>query len=119
LRADYCGDGKGHTVNGTLVNVWDNWGIEREDLEVDWPLEAEWTSDGAKCVPHVRLTTDGDAGVQAAENYIASHCARVTSPSALSTCGSSLSTFNTIPGYLTPINERVFLRNESEAPSAD
>ncbi len=48
LRADYCGDGNTHTVDGILLNLYDGIGI-RADAE-DWDLEAEWDADGARCV---------------------------------------------------------------------
>ena len=52
LRADYCGDGTPHTVNGTLINLYDDVGIQA-DAE-SWPVDAEWGPDGALCVNHNR-----------------------------------------------------------------
>ena len=52
LRADYCGDGTPHTVNGTPINLYDNAGVQ-VDTE-SWPVDAEWGPDGAHCVNHVR-----------------------------------------------------------------
>jgi uncharacterized protein YjbI with pentapeptide repeats len=52
LRADYCGDGVPHTVNGTLINLYDNAGVVA-DTE-SWPVDAEWTPDGAVCLNHHR-----------------------------------------------------------------
>jgi hypothetical protein len=54
LRADYCGDGTPHTVNGTMVNIYDNLGIQ--DDAVEWVPEAEWTPDGATCVSTKKAT---------------------------------------------------------------
>jgi hypothetical protein len=48
LRADYCGDGTPHTVNGTTVNLYDNVGVQA-DTE-SWNVEAEWTPAGARFV---------------------------------------------------------------------
>ncbi len=48
LRADYCGDGGSHTVDGQWVNLYDTLGVQ-EDTE-DWALEAEWDTEGARCV---------------------------------------------------------------------
>jgi hypothetical protein len=48
LRADYCGDGTSYTVNGTLLNVYDNVGVQ-SDSE-DWQVEAGWTPAGATCI---------------------------------------------------------------------
>ncbi len=53
LRADYCGDGVAHTVDGVHLNLYDGIGI-RGDAE-DWVLEAEWDADGARCVVAARV----------------------------------------------------------------
>ena len=53
LRADYCGDGTSHTVDGVLINLYDGIGI-RADSE-DWDLEAEWDADGARCAVAERV----------------------------------------------------------------
>lgn len=57
LRADFCGDGTPYTVDGTWVNAYDGIGI-RNDSE-DWPMEAEWDDDGARCAVHDRLYASG------------------------------------------------------------
>jgi hypothetical protein len=48
LRADYCGDSVSHTIDGSLVNIYDDYGIQ-EDTE-NWAPEAEWDKDGARCI---------------------------------------------------------------------
>ena len=48
LRADYCGDGTSYTVDGTLINLYDNVGLQF-DTE-GWRAEAEWGPGGAICV---------------------------------------------------------------------
>jgi hypothetical protein len=48
LRADYCGTGVSNTVDGTLLNLYDNVGVQF-DTEL-WFPEAEWTPTGARCV---------------------------------------------------------------------
>jgi hypothetical protein len=48
LRADYCGDGTPYTVDGTLVNLFDDQGVRID--AIDWVPEAEWTPDGARCI---------------------------------------------------------------------
>jgi len=53
LRADYCGDGQSHTVDGLVVNLYDGIGI-RLDSD-DWNMEAEWDDDGALCMVSQRL----------------------------------------------------------------
>ncbi len=47
VRADYCGDGTPHTVDGQLINIYDNV-VVQADTE-NWLVEAEWTPDGARC----------------------------------------------------------------------
>jgi hypothetical protein len=47
LRADYCGDGSSYTLNGTLLNLYDNVGVQA-DTE-SWDIEAGWTPNGAIC----------------------------------------------------------------------
>lgn len=54
LRADYCGDGTSYTVSGTLVNLYDDVGIQ-PDTEA-WTVEAAWTPDGAACVTSAKNT---------------------------------------------------------------
>lgn len=55
LRADYCGDGEGHTKDGTPINLWDDLGIQgREDLP-GMVLEAAWTPEGAIGIRHTRF----------------------------------------------------------------
>jgi hypothetical protein len=53
-RADYCGDGTPHTVNGTLIDLWDMGSPAIQSrttgLLPNWGVEAEWGPDGAVCV---------------------------------------------------------------------
>ncbi len=56
LRADYCGDGYSHTVNGTLINLYDDVGVQADTY--DWQIDAEWTPDGALCFNHYRGSTE-------------------------------------------------------------
>jgi hypothetical protein len=55
LRADYCGDGQSHTVNGTLINVYDKRGTQVDTQA--WSVESNWTPDGAICINKGRLGT--------------------------------------------------------------
>jgi hypothetical protein len=48
LRADYCGTGTSYTVDGTLINLYDNVGVQA-DSQV-WTMEAAWDTSGAKCI---------------------------------------------------------------------
>ena len=47
-RADYCGDGMPHTIDGSWINLYDNLGIQTDDA--DWVFEAQWSADGATCI---------------------------------------------------------------------
>ena len=58
VRADYGGDGIGHTRDGTLIDISDRLGIQRPEpgprghaLE----FEAAWGPDGASCVRRTRM----------------------------------------------------------------
>jgi hypothetical protein len=48
LRADYCGTGTSYTVDGTLINLYDNVGVQA-DTE-NWTMEAAWNTSGATCI---------------------------------------------------------------------
>jgi len=55
VRADYCGDGVGHTRNGTTIDVYDTVGIQAADPGAALAFEAAWGKDGAVCVRRTRL----------------------------------------------------------------
>lgn len=57
LRADYCGDGTGWTRDGTIIDLWDDRGIQSSDSGSDpaFSFEAGWTPEGAVCVAHSRI----------------------------------------------------------------
>lgn len=55
VRADYCGDGVGHTRNGTPIDIFDRIGIQRDEAAPGMTLEAAFGPDGAVCVRHMRL----------------------------------------------------------------
>lgn len=46
LRADYCGDGTSHTVNGRTVEFWDTMSLHSRTRS-DFTYEAAWGPDGA------------------------------------------------------------------------
>jgi hypothetical protein len=54
VRADYCGDGRGHTRNGTPIDVYDRLGIQKPTPQNGMVLEAAWTPTGAAFVNHSR-----------------------------------------------------------------
>jgi ADYC domain len=55
VRADYCGDGIGHTRDGTPIDIFDKIGIQRDEPAPGMTFEAAWRADGAVCVRHTRL----------------------------------------------------------------
>jgi hypothetical protein len=112
VRADYCGDGVPHTMNGTPIDIWDNFGIQDRDQGSTMPFEAEWTPDGAACITHTRWTNSVLDNPD--KDYVLAHCpARWAGPGG--TCGDDLgSTFVTSNGYDTPTASRALLRNESD-----
>jgi hypothetical protein len=62
VRADYGGDGRGTTRDGTLIDVYDFRGIQSPDPREDHDLEAGWGLDGAVCVRHVRIRENVSLG---------------------------------------------------------
>jgi hypothetical protein len=55
VRADYCGDGIGHTRDGTPIDLFDTIGIQRDEPAPGMTFEAAWRADGAVCVRRTRL----------------------------------------------------------------
>jgi len=68
LRADYGGDDRPSTRNGTLVNLYDRFGIQHPDAASGMEFEAAWGPDGAVCVAHPRIA-DNITLEQLAERY--------------------------------------------------
>lgn len=54
-RADYGGDGYATTRDGTLIDFYDRFGIQKPDKEVPMAFEAAWGVDGAVCVARPRI----------------------------------------------------------------
>jgi hypothetical protein len=63
VRADYCGDGIGHTRDGTPIDIFDAIGIQHDEPAPGMTFEAAWRADGAVCVRHTRLPDPPDAGL--------------------------------------------------------
>ncbi|WP_224367229.1 ADYC domain-containing protein [Hyalangium versicolor] len=60
-RADYCGDGRSHTHDGTTIDMYDRYGmlVRTTQTSVDWDpnrasFEAAWAPDGATCLARTR-----------------------------------------------------------------
>lgn len=60
VRADYCGDGRPHTVTGTWIDIWDALGVRRRDERADHPevFEAAWSPSGAAYLNVPRWSDD-------------------------------------------------------------
>ncbi|MGA7863841.1 MAG: ADYC domain-containing protein [Stellaceae bacterium] len=67
VRADYCGDGVGHTRNGTPIDLFDTIGIQSDEVAPGMTFEAAWGADGAVCVRHTRLKDVLDLSTLAAQ----------------------------------------------------
>lgn len=55
LRADYGGDDRPTTRDGTAVDIYDRFGIQSPAMRHDMQFEAAWAADGAVCVAHPRI----------------------------------------------------------------
>ena len=56
IRADYCGDGRANTRDGTRTEFYDRLGVTRPEPAEGMSFEAAWVPGGAVCVAHVRVT---------------------------------------------------------------
>ena len=54
-RADYGGDGRASKRDGTLIDMYDRFGIQTPRREVAMSFEAAWGVDGAICVARPRI----------------------------------------------------------------
>ena len=66
LRADYGGDDKPTTRNGTSVDIYDRFDIQKAAMRGDMKFEAAWNADGAVCVAHPRIAENITLGEIAA-----------------------------------------------------
>jgi ADYC domain len=55
LRADYGGDDRPATYNGTIIHLYDRFGIQKPSHAEGMALEAAWGAEGALCVAHPRF----------------------------------------------------------------
>jgi ADYC domain len=72
VRADYCGDGTGHTHDGTPIDIFDTINIQRDEPAPGMTFEAAWGPDGAVCVRRTRLPDVVD------ERALAAICPRLS-----------------------------------------
>jgi hypothetical protein len=54
-RADYGGDGATATRDGTRIDLYDRFGIQKANYEFPLAFESAWGVDGAICVAHPRI----------------------------------------------------------------
>ncbi|QRM28565.1 ADYC domain-containing protein [Microvirga sp. VF16] len=55
VRADYGGDDHATTRDGTVIDVYDRFGIQKPETTDSMPFEAAWGKHGAVCVAHPRI----------------------------------------------------------------
>jgi hypothetical protein len=55
VRADYCGDGRPFTRDGTIIDIYDRIGVQKSDDDPSLSFEAAWGPDGAVCVARPRI----------------------------------------------------------------
>jgi hypothetical protein len=55
LRADYGGDDRPTTRDGTQINIYDRFGIQEASVAPAMTFEAAWGPEGAVCVAHPRI----------------------------------------------------------------
>lgn len=78
IRADYCGDGRTHTKDGTNIDVFDSYGVQRRAatdpaIEV---FEAAWSADGAVYLNVPRWSDDVASVVAECPEKLAGHTSK-------------------------------------------
>jgi hypothetical protein len=68
VRADYGGDGRPSTRDGTIIDIGDRYGIRTFNRDLPMTFEAAWGVDGAVCVARARVADNITLG-QLAERY--------------------------------------------------
>jgi hypothetical protein len=53
-RADYCGNGKGYTREGTPIDIYDELGIQKKTPNSGMVFEAAWSPEGATFINRPR-----------------------------------------------------------------
>jgi hypothetical protein len=54
VRADYCGNGRSHTKDGTLIDIYDRMGIQTRTPASGMAFEAAWSPNGAVFINRTR-----------------------------------------------------------------
>ncbi len=80
-RADYCGDDRPATRDGTLIDVYDRVGVQEPEADAGaLEFEAGWNADGAVCVHHPRIAENLDL------DQLGQRCPRLTADALGSGC---------------------------------
>ncbi|MBK8241153.1 MAG: hypothetical protein IPK74_37025 [Deltaproteobacteria bacterium] len=61
-RADYCGDGRPWTLDGTHIDVYDDFGVQQRVGFDEMSFEAAWGEQGAVCVNATRYDIEDEDG---------------------------------------------------------
>lgn len=62
-RADYCGDGRPWTLDGTQIDVYDDFGVQQRVGFDEMGFEAAWGEAGAVCVNATRYDVEDEDGM--------------------------------------------------------
>lgn len=73
--ADYCGDGAAHTRDGTLIDIWDDLGVQKRDPALGLPFEAAWSPRGAVYLQKPRYGETLESLVAACPDRLRGHTA--------------------------------------------
>ena len=73
--ADYCGDGKSHTRDGTPIDLWDNLGVQKRDPSLGLAFEAAWSTRGAVYLQKPRYGETLQSLVAACPGHLRGHTA--------------------------------------------
>ena len=61
-RADYCGDGRPWTLDGTTIDAYDVLGVQARLGDPSFGFEAAWGEHGAICVNETRYVVQDQSG---------------------------------------------------------
>jgi len=117
VTADYCGDGVPHTRNGTPIDIYDNLNIQTRAGTLRG-LEADWATDGARCIRQTRWVNATGLGNDLA--YVTAHCPERLAINNPVSCGSDpykgnadVTNFPSSAGYSVDTSVRNLLRVDS------
>jgi hypothetical protein len=80
-RADYCGDNRPSTLNGTSIDIFDRVGVQQQTLGYpELVFEAGWNTGGAVCVRRTRIPKN------LALDELPDQCARFTAQNTGESC---------------------------------